>query len=98
MTAALEIWLLVPWAGIGSPEIIASLNVLLERARASRFSWGPFPPRVLLNVRNELGLWVASRQRWRVGQPCPSSPFLQSCVIQAGVWRTPADLLGAPKP
>lgn len=69
MTAALEIWLLVPWAGIGSPEIIASLSVLLECARASCFSWGPFPPRVLLNVRNELSLWVASRQRWRVGQP-----------------------------
>lgn len=45
MRAALEIWLLVLSAGIGSPEIIASLSVLLECARASCFLWGPFPPR-----------------------------------------------------
>lgn len=30
MTAALEIWLLVLWPGIGSPEIIASLSILLS--------------------------------------------------------------------
>lgn len=30
MTAALEIWLLILWPGIGSPEIIASLSILLS--------------------------------------------------------------------